>query len=124
VSVGDAAAVVLDPDRAIGPEGQHDLVAVPGEGLVDRVVHDLPDQVVQPTLTGGADVHARPLADRLEALEDRDRGGVVVARVHAVGRECRRVLGELLRHANLFFFGVVTAGTGPLPVEQATRGPW
>ena len=45
-------------------------VAVAGQRLVDRVVDDLVDQVVQAALTGGADVHAGPLADRLETLED------------------------------------------------------
>ena len=55
----------------------HDPVAVAGQRLVDGVVDDLPDQVVQAALAGGADVHARTLADRLEALEDLDRAGVV-----------------------------------------------
>ena len=75
---GDAAAVVLDPDRAVGLQGEHDPVAVAGQRLVDGVVDDLPDQVVQAALAGGTDVHARPLADRLETLEDLDRGGVVL----------------------------------------------
>ena len=74
----DAATVVLDPDRTVRGEGQHDPVAVAGQGLVDPVVHDLPDQVVQAALAGRADVHARPLADRLEPLEDLDRRGVVL----------------------------------------------
>ena len=74
---GDAAAVVLDADRAVGGEGDDDPVAVAGQRLVDRVVHDLPDQVVQAALAGRADVHAGTLADRLEALEHLDRGGVV-----------------------------------------------
>ena len=55
-----------------------DRVAVAGQRLVDRVVHDLPDQVVQAALAGRADVHAGPLADRLEALQDGDRRGAVV----------------------------------------------
>ena len=46
-----------------------DRVAVAGQRLVDRVVHDLPDQVVQATLAGRADVHTGTLADRLEAFE-------------------------------------------------------
>jgi hypothetical protein len=50
------------------------------EVLVDAVVHGLPHQVVQ----GGpvvhiADVHAGPLADRLEALEHGDVRRIVVA---------------------------------------------
>ena len=92
---GDAATVVLDPHPAVGLEGDHDPVAVAGQRLVDRVVHDLPDQVVQAALTGRADVHARPLAHRLEALEDLDHGGVVAAvrgvRVGPVGRGRRRI---------------------------------
>ena len=56
-----------------------DAVAVAGQRLVDRVVHDLVDQVVQAALAGRADVHARPLAHRLEALEHLDVAGVVVA---------------------------------------------
>src|SRR4029450_3202460 len=45
---------------------------VTGERLVDGVVHNLPDEVVQTTLAGRADVHARTLADRLEAFEHGD----------------------------------------------------
>src|SRR5262249_54236437 len=60
----DAAAVVTDPDAPVGQQGDLDLVAVAGQGLVHRVVHDLVAQVVQPALPGGADVHARPLAYR------------------------------------------------------------
>src|SRR5699024_12287636 len=44
--------------------------SVAGQGLVDGVVHDLVDQVVQATLAGGADIHARPLADRLQPFEE------------------------------------------------------
>ena len=51
----------------------HDPVAVAGQRLVDGVVDDLADQVVQAALAGGADVHARALAHRLEALEHLDR---------------------------------------------------
>ena len=74
----DAATVVLDPDTAVGLERQHDPGRVAGECLVDAVVHDLPEQVVQSALAGGADVHARALAHGLEALEHLDRGGVVL----------------------------------------------
>jgi hypothetical protein len=76
-------------DSTIGTQGEHDAVAVAREGLVHGVVDDLGDQVVQAALTGGADVHARTLADGLEALEHGDRRGVVVA--VAVGRDRCRV---------------------------------
>ena len=76
---GDAAAVVDDGDRAVGVERDVDLGRVAGEGLVDGVVDDLVDEVVQTAHAGRADVHARPLAHGLEALEDGDVLGVVRA---------------------------------------------
>ena len=51
--------------------------------LVDRVVDDLPEQVVVAARVDAADVHAGPLAHRLEALEDLD-----------VLRRCRLALGH------------------------------
>ena len=74
---GDAAAVVADPDAAVGQQGDLDVVGVARERLVDRVVDHLGDQVVQASLAGRADVHARPLADGLETLEHLDVAGVV-----------------------------------------------
>ncbi len=53
--------------------------AMPGQRLVDGVVDDLPHQVVQPALGGGADVHAGALADRLQPLQDGDRAAGVGA---------------------------------------------
>ena len=49
-------------------------IAVRGAGqrLVDAVVDDLPQAVHEPAGVGGADVHARALADRLEPLEDQE----------------------------------------------------
>ena len=83
VSVGMPRPLSSTRTAAVVGEGHDDPVAVARQRLVDRVVHDLPDQVVQASLAGRADVHARALADRLEPLEDLDRGGVVL---HAVGR--------------------------------------
>ena len=89
----DAAAVVDDRDRVVRVDRHRDRVAVAGERLVHRVVHDLVDEVVQPADAGRADVHARTLADGLEALEDRDVLGVVarLAAVRSLGRRCSRV---------------------------------
>ena len=75
----DAAAVVDDGDRLVGVDRDLDVVAVAGERLVDRVVDDLVDEVVQSAWAGGADVHARALAHRIETAEDRDLAGRVVA---------------------------------------------
>src|SRR4051794_41948371 len=53
--------------------------------LIDRVVDDLVDEVMEASNAGGADVHAGPLADRLEAFEDLDVLGVVVRGLGAAG---------------------------------------
>ena len=90
----DAAAVVGDGDRVVGVDRDRDVVAVAGQRLVDRVVDNLVDEVVQAARPGRADVHARALADRLEALEDGDVLGVVT------GRFCWRALRRRLSVAN------------------------
>ena len=54
---------------------------MPGQRLVDGVVDDLVDHVVQAgAVIGVADIHARPLAHRIEALQDLDRLGAVIGR--------------------------------------------
>ncbi len=68
---GDAAAVVVDADRAIGMQRQRDALAEAGQRLVGGVVDDFLDDVQRVV---GARVHARPLLDGLEALQDADRG--------------------------------------------------
>ncbi len=86
----DAAAVVADQHVPVLLDRDPNVVAVAGHRLVDRVVDDLDDQVVEAALIGAADVHPRPAAHRLQALEDLDvAGGVVVLRLAVF----RRLLG-------------------------------
>ena len=82
VDVGrDAAAVVAHGDRGVGVEGDPHLLGIAGERLVDGVVDHLVDHVVETrAVVGVADIHPRPLAHGIEALEDLDRFGVVVGR--------------------------------------------
>ena len=58
----DAAAVVDDTHSAIGQQRDIDGVAVPGEGLIHRVIDDLVDEVVKTTGTRGSDIHTGTLA--------------------------------------------------------------
>jgi hypothetical protein len=74
----DAAAVVGDLATTVREETHGDDPGVAREVLVDRVVHHLPDQVVQPADVRGADVHRGSLAHTLEPLEDADALGAVV----------------------------------------------
>ena len=81
----DAAPVVGDLDDVALFDLDLDVVAVAGQRLIDRIVHDLIDQVVQPALAGRADVHARPFADRLQALQHLDLTAVVLVVGGGVG---------------------------------------
>ena len=107
VSVGMPRPLSLDPDAAVLLQRHRDAGAVAGQRLVDGVVDDLPDQVVQAALAGGADVHAGALADRLEPLEDLDRGGVVLALLDRVALAHRGQRGGGLGHpsAGMSVFG-------------------
>src|SRR5262249_22145018 len=63
----DAATVVLNTDRLIGVHPDVDARGKAGKRLVGSVVDDFVDDV---SGIAGPRVHARPLAYRLEALED------------------------------------------------------
>ena len=75
---GNAAAVVDHRHRAIDVNGDVDLIAEPGEGLIDGVVDDLVDQMVQARGSGGPDVHGGSLLNRLEPLEHLDLVGRIL----------------------------------------------
>jgi hypothetical protein len=78
----NAAPIVGDGHRAIGVQGDLDQRGVAGQGLVDGVIDHLIDHVVQArAVVGVADIHARPLAHRIEALEHLDGVGAVVVPV-------------------------------------------
>ena len=76
----DAASVIGDGDGVVGVNGHLDMAAVTGQSLVDRVVHNLVNQVVKTARARGADIHARTLANRFEALEDLNVRAVVMIR--------------------------------------------
>ena len=74
MSVGMPRPLSHDRARAVGVERHRHLVGMAGQRLVDGVVDDLVDHVVQAgAVVGVADIHARPLAHGVEALEDLDR---------------------------------------------------
>ena len=69
---GDAAAIVRYFDDVAGLDGDLDVGAVPGQGFVDGVVHDLVHQMVQAGRTGGTDIHAGAFAHSLQTFQDLD----------------------------------------------------
>jgi len=75
----DSAAVIDNLNRAIFHESHIYFGAISGQRFIDSVIDDFIDEVVEPALTGGADIHTRAFADSGETLEDSDRTGVVAA---------------------------------------------
>jgi len=104
----DTAPVVLDRDAAVGVEGDQDQVAMTGEGLVDRIVRYLEHHMVQAAaIIGVTDIHAGPLADRVQALENLDR---IRAIFILIGR-----FGSIFRHfvfADVIHAATIAAGAG------------
>ena len=66
----DASAIVRDFHGTVGVQGDHDIVAEAGQGLIHGVIDDLPQAVHKTLRVGGADVHARTLAHRIQALKN------------------------------------------------------
>lgn len=81
----DATAVVGHLDQIAFQDLDLNMVTVTGQRLVDGVVHDLVHQMVQAPLAGGADIHTRPLAHRLQAFQHLDLAGVVLVVGSGIG---------------------------------------
>ncbi len=79
VHVGRNAAPIVDHrHRTVGVERHGDEVGVARQRLVDGVVHHLVDHVMQArTVVGVADIHAGPLADGIQPLQNLDGIGAV-----------------------------------------------
>ena len=81
MSVGMPRPLSVTVHRAVGVQRHRHLVGVAGQRLVDRVVDDLVDHVVQArAVVGVADIHARPLADGIQPLQNLDGIGAVFGR--------------------------------------------
>src|SRR4051794_19105764 len=82
---GHAPAVVHHRDHPVRRDPDVDVLRVPALRPVDGVAAAPPDGGGEPPFVGGADVHARPSANRLEAFEDLDAGGVVIRATASFG---------------------------------------
>ena len=72
-------AIVGHGHAVVWMDRDHDAVAAAGKRLVDGVVDDLIHEMVESALAGGADVHARTPAYRVEPLEHGDVLSVVTS---------------------------------------------
>src|SRR4029450_11232531 len=87
----DTAAVVGNANAAVVGQRDLDVVAEASQGLVDRVVHDLPDEVVEAAGACRPDIHARGVAARRKTLKNGERSGTVItgnACSHLTPRQC------------------------------------
>jgi len=82
-----AAAVVAHFATAVRVQDHVDLLGVPGQGFVHRVVDHFLRQMIG---ARGVGVHAGTALDRFQAGEDFDVGGVV-ARVHGAKQSSGRM---------------------------------
>ena len=113
---GDAAAVVDDRDRVVDVDRDVDLVTEARQRLVDGVVDDFVDEVVQPRLAGRPDVHRGPLPHGLEAFEDLDLVGAVVAAGSRCRWQCTRPTASTGRASGALRISVFSGS------DVATRG--
>ena len=72
-----AATVIPHRGGAILMQRNSDLGRIAGQGLVDAIVHDFPQQMMQSAYAGGADVHARAHADGVQPFQHLDFSSVV-----------------------------------------------
>jgi hypothetical protein len=73
----DTASIVLYRDRSIRVHRDSDMLRMTSHRLIDRVIYDLPHEMMQTALISRTDVHTRTLADWLETFEDLDIGTIV-----------------------------------------------
>lgn len=66
------APIIDNGDAVIFSDFNKDMVTVTGQGLIDRVIDDFINQMMEPTGTDTADIHAWPFANGFEALQDLD----------------------------------------------------
>ena len=117
----DATAVVVHPDAVVGQDGDFNVVSVPGQSLVDRVVDDLVDQMMQAPGARRTDVHAGTDADRLQPLQHLQIAGVIMLGGERV-IQLRVVQLILARHAVilrlvLLMLPALLRGPGRVSVE-------
>jgi hypothetical protein len=85
----NAATVIGYRNRIVGMNGDHDVVAMPGQSFINGVIDNLEHHVVQPgAIRGIADVHAGAFAYCLQTFQLLNRrfivGGGVILITHSL----------------------------------------
>jgi hypothetical protein len=83
----DAAAIIVDDDKAARLHLHLDPGGVAGQRLVHGVIDDFREKMVQRFFIGAADIHAGTAAHRLQPLQHFDMfGGIAGLRAGAAAR--------------------------------------
>jgi hypothetical protein len=80
----DSSAVVLNGDAVVDVESDFDVCAISSEGFVYRIIDDLKDEMVEPSLCGIAYVHSRSFAYCFESFKDSNLARSVILLEHAL----------------------------------------
>src|SRR5665811_473627 len=81
---GYSATVVGERDDIIFSDGAGNRVAIAAKRFINRVVKELPDELMEAALTGISDVHARAPSHAFKTLEVLNLVGVVSWLSHCV----------------------------------------
>ena len=73
----DTTSIIFDRDRSISMHIHEDMLRMSCHRLIDRVIDDLPDEMVETLFIGLTDIHSWSFSDGLESFEDLDLTGVV-----------------------------------------------
>lgn len=73
----DTTTIILNGNGVVLVESDDDMRRISCHRLIDRVIDDLPHEVMETTLIGRTDVHTRTFTDGLKPLEDLDITGIV-----------------------------------------------
>jgi hypothetical protein len=65
---GDTPAIVFYAYGIVAVDIDNNFIAIAGQGLIDGVVDNLPNQVVKTLDPNIPDIHGRALSDRLQTL--------------------------------------------------------
>ncbi|EAQ28787.1 hypothetical protein NAP1_14348 [Erythrobacter sp. NAP1] len=126
----NAAAIVFDRNAAIGVQFDQNEVTMPCERFVDGVVRNLEHHVVQArAIVGVADIHARALTHCVQALENLDGIGAVIAlHLFVFGRACAVFGGVVFHTRHIGAQGVIpkllSLIRGAFPRPPMRRAKW
>ena len=105
-----AAAIVADGQPVAALQMDIDAGGMAGHRLIHRIVEDLGRQMMQRPLVGAADIHARPVPDRLQPFKNLDIGSVIafgirrgpkqIGHLSPVFRTCRARVAQMI-HASV-----------------------